>query len=65
LKNEADAPLLVFTGGCPVPHPDWEHNETRIDIPRLQPLLETIRVLQQKGLTDEGILQTFFSPTQQ
>jgi hypothetical protein len=34
---------------------------TRINFPRLQPLLETVRVLQQKGLTGEGILQTIFS----
>jgi hypothetical protein len=23
LKNEAHVPLPLFTGGCPVPHPDW------------------------------------------
>jgi hypothetical protein len=34
---------------------------SRIDFPKLQPLLETIRVLEQKGLTGEGILQTFLS----
>jgi hypothetical protein len=34
---------------------------TQIDFPRLQLLLETVRVLQQRGLTGEGILQTFFS----
>jgi hypothetical protein len=51
----------MFTGGCPVPHPDWEHNVTQIDFPQLQPLLETVRVLQQNGLTGEGILQTIFS----
>jgi hypothetical protein len=34
---------------------------TQIDFPELQPLLESVRVLQQKGLTDEGILQTIFS----
>jgi hypothetical protein len=33
---------------------------TQIDIPRLQPLLETLWVLRQKGLTGEGILQTVF-----
>jgi hypothetical protein len=32
-----------------------------IDFPQLQPLLETVQVLQQKGLTGEGILQTIFS----
>jgi hypothetical protein len=34
---------------------------TQIDFPQLQPLLETVRVLQQNGLTGEGILQTIFS----
>jgi hypothetical protein len=57
LKNEADTPLPVFTSGCPVPHLDWEHGMTRIDFPRLQPVLGTIWVLQQKGLTGEGILR--------
>jgi hypothetical protein len=35
LKKEADAPLLVFTGSCPIPHPDWEHGVTQINLPRL------------------------------
>jgi hypothetical protein len=56
LKNEADVSLPAFTGGCPIPHPDWEHDVTQIDFPYLQPLLEIVRVLQQKGLTGEGIL---------
>jgi hypothetical protein len=51
LKNEADALLLALTGGCHVPHPVWEHRMTHIDFPRLQPLLETVKVLQQKGPT--------------
>jgi hypothetical protein len=34
---------------------------TWIDFPQLQPLLETVQVLQQKGLTGEGILRTIFS----
>jgi hypothetical protein len=29
---------------------------TQINFPRLQPLLETVQVLQQKGLTAEGIM---------
>jgi hypothetical protein len=27
LKNGVDVPLLVFTGGFPVPHPDWEDDK--------------------------------------
>jgi hypothetical protein len=34
---------------------------TQINFPRLQALLETVSVLQQKGLIGEGILQTIFS----
>jgi hypothetical protein len=56
LKNEADAPLPPFIDGCPVPDPDWVHPVTQIDFPRLQPLLETVWVLLQKGLTSKGIL---------
>jgi hypothetical protein len=38
-----------------------EIDVTRIEFPRLQPLLETVWVLQQKVLTNEGILQIIFS----
>jgi hypothetical protein len=38
-----------------------EIDVTQIEFPRLQPLLETVWVLQQKVLTNEGILQIIFS----
>jgi hypothetical protein len=60
-KNEVDALFSAFTSSCPIPHLDWEHDVTWIDFPWLQPLLETVQVLQQKGLTEEGILHTIFS----
>jgi hypothetical protein len=61
LKDEAYAPLPVFMGGCPVPHPDCEHGVAQADFPRLQPLLEIVRGLLQMGLTSEEILRTFLS----
>jgi hypothetical protein len=39
LKNEADVPLPAFTGGRPIPHPNWEHSVARTHFSRLQPLL--------------------------
>jgi hypothetical protein len=59
LKDKVDALLPTFTGGCPVPHPNWEHGVARTDLPQLQPLLEIVRGLLQKGLTGEEILWTF------
>jgi hypothetical protein len=26
LRNDADAPLLAFTGRCPIPHSIWEYS---------------------------------------
>jgi hypothetical protein len=60
-KNEVDALLTVFTGGRPIPHTNWEHGVARTDFPRLQPLLEIIRGLLQKGLTSEQIMRTFLN----
>jgi hypothetical protein len=42
LRNEADAPLHAFTGGRPIPHPNWEHGVAQTDFPMLQPLLKII-----------------------
>jgi hypothetical protein len=61
LRNEADALLPLFTGSCPVPHPNREYNVARADLHKLQPVLEIIWGLLQRGLAGEDILWTFFS----
>jgi hypothetical protein len=61
LKNEADASFPVFMSGCPIPHPNWEHGVVLTNFPRLQPLLEIVQGLLQKGLTGDKILWTFLS----
>jgi hypothetical protein len=33
LKDEAEASLPTFMGGCPIPHPNWEFSMTRSDFP--------------------------------
>jgi hypothetical protein len=45
----------------PIPHPNWEYGLARADLHRLQPLLEIVRRLLQRGLTGPEILWTFFS----
>jgi hypothetical protein len=42
LRNAADAPLPVFMGGHPIPHPNWVYSVARAELHRLQPLLEII-----------------------
>jgi hypothetical protein len=59
--DEANVPLPVFMGGCPIAHLDREHGVARADFPRLQPLLEIVRGLLQKGLIGEEILWTFLN----
>jgi hypothetical protein len=61
LRNDADAPLPKFMGGCSIPHPSWEYGVARADLHRLQPLLEIVQGLLQRGLTGVEILRTFFS----
>jgi hypothetical protein len=61
LNDEAGALLPSFMGGCLIPHPSWEHGVAWTDFPQLQPLLEIIGRLLQKGLTGEEILWTFLS----
>jgi hypothetical protein len=61
LRNNADAPLPVFTGGHLVPHPNWEYGVAWADLHRLQPLWEIVRGLLLRGLTGAEILHTFFS----
>jgi hypothetical protein len=61
VNNDSDAPLPTFMCGHPIPHPNWEYGVSRSDLHRLQPLLEVIWGLLQKGLTGEEILQTFIN----
>jgi hypothetical protein len=35
VKNNANAPLLMFTGGRPIPHPNWEYVVAWSDLHRL------------------------------
>jgi hypothetical protein len=51
LRNDADMPLPVFMGGCPIPHPIWVYGVARAELQRLQPLLEIVQGLWQRGLT--------------
>jgi hypothetical protein len=61
LRRYANMPLRVFMGGYPVPHPNWEYSVARADLHRLQPLLEIVRGLLQRGLMSEEIIRTFSS----
>jgi hypothetical protein len=35
LRNDADTPLPVFTGSCPIPQPKWRYGVAQKDIRRL------------------------------
>jgi hypothetical protein len=51
----------VFTGGHPIPYPNWEYGVAQAYLHRLQPLLEIIREMLQRRLVGAEILWTFFS----
>jgi hypothetical protein len=61
LRNDANAPLPAFTGSCPISEPNWGYGVAQTDLHRLQPLLEVIRGLLQKGLKGTEVLRIFFS----
>jgi hypothetical protein len=61
LSNDTDVPLSTVYGWSSHPHPNWEFGVAWADLHRVQPLLEIIRGLLQRGLTSVEILQTFFS----
>jgi hypothetical protein len=61
LRNDADAPLPVFTGSHPVPQPNWGYGVARRYLRRLQPLCEVVQQLWREGLTGTDFLWTFFS----
>jgi hypothetical protein len=35
LRDNADAPLPMFKGGCPVPHLNWGYGVAQTDLHRL------------------------------
>jgi hypothetical protein len=51
----------MLTGGRPIPHPNWEYGVAWANLHRLQPLLEVVQGLLQRGLTGAEILWTFSS----
>jgi hypothetical protein len=61
LRDDADTPLPAFTGSRPVSHPNWQYGVDQMDLPRLQPLVETVQGLLQRALIGMEILWTIFS----
>jgi hypothetical protein len=53
--------LPTFMGGRTIPHLNWEYGVAQADLHRLQPLLEIVQGLLQRGLTGVEILRTFLS----
>jgi hypothetical protein len=51
----------MFMGTHHVPHPIWGYGVVQMDLRRLQPLLDAVWELLQRGLTGVEILWTFFS----
>jgi hypothetical protein len=45
LRNDADTPILVFTGCCPTPHPKWGYDLAQEHIHRIQPVRDVVRQL--------------------
>jgi hypothetical protein len=44
-RNNADAPLPIFTVNLPVPHPNWEYGVARRDLRKLQPMGKVVSQL--------------------
>jgi hypothetical protein len=59
LMNIANMLLPAFMGGHPIPHPNWKYGVVWANLHRLQPLLEIVQGLLQRGLMGEEILWTF------
>jgi hypothetical protein len=58
LRDDADVPLPAFTGSRPAPYPNRGYRVAQMDLRKLQPLLEAVRGLLQRGLTSVEILHT-------
>jgi hypothetical protein len=61
LRNNADAPLPVFMGSCPIAQPKWGYGVAQQYIRRLQPLRNIVWWLLRGGLTGVNLLWTFVS----
>jgi hypothetical protein len=42
LRNNADVPLPMFMGSCPIPQPKWGYGVAQKDLRRLQPLRDIV-----------------------
>jgi hypothetical protein len=61
LRNDADAPLSIFSGCHPVPELKWGYNVDQQYVRKLQPLCDVIRQLQRGELMGTDLLRTFIS----
>jgi hypothetical protein len=61
LRNDADAPLPMFTSSRPIPQPNWGYRMARKDLRRLQPLHGVVQWLLHGGLIGADLLRIFFS----
>jgi hypothetical protein len=61
LRNDADVPLLVFTGSCPIPQPKWGYGVAQKDLYRLQPMRDVVQWLLRGGLMGADLLWIFTS----
>jgi hypothetical protein len=60
LRNNANAPLPMFTGTFPIPHPNWGYGVVEKDLSNLQPLHDVIQWLWWERLMGMHLLRTFF-----
>jgi hypothetical protein len=51
LRNDAEAPLPLFTGSRPIPQPKWRYGVAKKDLHRLQTLRDVIQWLLRGRLT--------------
>jgi hypothetical protein len=49
LRNDANAPLPMFTASHPVPQPNWGYGVARKDLCKLQYLHEVLNSYKRKG----------------
>jgi hypothetical protein len=50
LRNNADAPLPMFTSNCLIPQPNWGYGVAKKDLSKLQPLHKVIQQLWWVGI---------------
>jgi hypothetical protein len=61
LRNDADAPLPMFTSSCLILQPNWGYGVASKDLHMLQSLCEVVEQLRQEGLTGVNLPRTFFN----